>query len=314
MYYTKAVESYIHTLISANKAETTIQNCQRTLRFFGDFLAENGVQQVQDITPASLVAWKDAMSQKVAPSSLRLYVNHLHTFFEFCADIEFITRSPFKKSLMTVTVKESDCKDTSRNILSEKEFRMVLTNQSPSFMHKKSYARNRAILTLFITSGMRCSSLCAITPDDLDWEQGTIRVRNAKGGKNGTVLFSDVAKSAIADYLHSGFRPASCTGSDALFGFVDKSGSWLPFARNAMSNLVEAAARGFSGHAGVRTHALRHTAASLLRKRGFNDGEVSLFLMHSDGTGASVTNRYIARDYSALFDKANRIFNRIAHA
>lgn len=314
MYYTKAVESYIHTLISANKAETTIQNYTRTLRSFGSYLDSVGIQNVEDIKPATLVDWKDEVGARISPSSLRLYVNHLHTFFEFCADIEFITRSPFKKSLMAVAVKESDCKDTSRNVLSEKEFRMVLTNQSPSFMHKKSYARNRAILTLFITSGMRCSSLCAITPDDLDWEQGTIRVRNAKGGKNGTVLFSDVAKSAIADYLHSGFRPASCTGSDTLFGFVDKSGSWLPFARNAMSNLVEAAARGFSGHAGVRTHALRHTAASLLRKCGFNDGEVSLFLMHSDGTGASVTNRYIARDYSALFDKANRIFNRIAHA
>ena len=314
MYYTKAVESYIHTLISANKAETTIQNYTRTLRSFGSYLESVGIQNVEDIKPATLVDWKDEVGARISPSSLRLYVNHLHTFFEFCADIEFVARSPFKKSLMSVAVKESDCKDTNRNVLSEKEFHMVLTNQSPSFMYKKFYARNRAILALFVTSGLRCSSLCALTPADLDWDQGTVCVRNAKGGKNGFVLFSDVAKATLRRYLESGCRPSSWTDTDPLFGFADSKGQWRPFARNAMSNLVEAAARGFSGHEGVRTHALRHTAASFLRKHGFSDGEVSLFLMHSDGTGATVTNRYIRRDYSALFDKANRIFNRIAHA
>ena len=44
MYYTKAVESYIHTLISANKAETTIQNYTRTLRSFGSYLDSVGIQ------------------------------------------------------------------------------------------------------------------------------------------------------------------------------------------------------------------------------------------------------------------------------
>lgn len=311
MLYTKAVESYLRTLVSANKAQTTIESYSRTLGFFGDYLQSVGISSVQDVAPSTLADWKDAMGKTLAPSSLRLYVGHLRTFFDFCADIEFVPHSPFKKSLMAVAVKDSDCKDTASNVLTEKEFRLVLSNQHPAFMHKKVYDRNRAILTLFVTSGIRVSSLCALTPADLDWQRGTITIRNAKGGKNGTVLFSDLAQGTLSRYLSSGARPAYCTDHDPLFGFVDSHDLWHPFSRNAMSNLVEAAARGFTDHAGVRAHALRHTAATILRKHGFTDGDVSLFLMHTDGTGASVTNRYILRDYTALFQKANRIFNQI---
>lgn len=314
MLYTKAVESYLSNLRSANKAETTIQSYLRTLRAFEAFLNANGIADVESVTPALLVLWKDETARTVSPSSLRLYVNHLHTFFDFCTDIEFVSRNPFKKSLMAVAVKASECKDVNQNVLSETEFRLVLSNQHPAFMRKKVYARNRAVLALFVTSGLRCSSLCALTPADLNWEHGSISVLDAKGGKNGQVLLSDVAKANLQEYLQSGCRPASCADSQPLFGWCGPDGQWNAFSRTAMSNLVEAAAGGFVGRRGVRAHALRHTAATMLRKHGFTDGEVSLFLMHSDGTGASVTNRYIARDFTALFAKANTVFNRIAQA
>ena len=162
-----------------------------------------------------------------------------------------------------------------------------------------------------ITSGFRCESLCRLTYNDLDFVSGTIMVRNAKGGKNGEILLADIAIEAVGRYLNSGYRENDFPTEDTLFGFVDGNGIWTPYCREQMSSIVEAAVRGFTGSSGFRAHSMRHTCASLLSYGGMMDGEISKLLMHSDGTGAQVTNRYIERENGKLFEKANAIFNKL---
>lgn len=314
MLYFSAADQYLTVCRSSGKSVNTIDSYSRTLKSFGDFLSSVNIHLVENITPAVLVNWKMQVSATASSSSLRLYVAHLKGFFDFCTDIEFVQRNPFKKKLMEVAVKESDVKDTTAHVLAAKHFRQICTVDKPSGMHARTVERNRAILLLFLTSGIRCSSLCRLTFSDLFMQEKTIRIRNAKGGKNGEVLLSTVAASAVNRYLRSGYIPeGSGWSQDApLFGFVDASGAWTPYSREQMSGIVELSVRGFTGQAGFRAHALRHTCASLLSANGLSDGEVSTLLMHSDGTGARVTNRYIDRSNAALFNKADRIFQRLA--
>lgn len=313
MKYTEAVNAYISACKAGNKSDKTIESYTRTLRFFGDFLSSRELDSLESITPAVLLAWKEEQSAVLAVSSLRLYDTHLKGFFDFCVDIEFLNRSPYKKSLMDVKVTDADRKEY-KNVVTADQFRMVLTNLHPSDMHVAAYARNRAILALLMTSGVRCDSLCRITPADLDWENGTISLENAKGGKNGNVLFSDVAQKLVREYLNSGLRPASCSDDEPLFGFFDQKhgGAWTRYSRTNISNVVEAAFRGFTSAEGFRSHAMRHSFASLLKDGGMKDGDISVLLMHSDGTGSAVTNRYIKRNNASVFQKANAIFNRLA--
>ena len=309
MLYTSAVADYLVACESSGKSENTLESYRRTLDMFGAHLFKNGIINLEQITPAVLVAWRNLTAQRASAASLRLYVAHLKGFFDFCTDIEYVAKNPFKKKLMEVSVKAVDQKDTTSHVLTVVQFRTIFTNNSPRHTHKLSIARNRAILVLFITSGIRCENLCRLTQEDLCGS--SIRIQNAKGGKNGQVLFADAARDAVSQYLLSGYRPSYCAPSDTLFGFVDANGEWHPYSREQMSAIVEAAVRGFTGAKGFRAHSMRHTCASLLRAHGLSDGEVSILLMHSDGTGAAVTSRYISRSNQALFQKANAIFTRL---
>ncbi len=313
MKYTEAVNAYISACKAGNKSDKTIESYTRTLRFFGDFLSSRELDSLESITPAVLLAWKEEQSASLAVSSLRLYDTHLKGFFDFCVDIEFLNRSPYKKSLMAVKINDADRKDY-KNIVTVDQFRLVLTSMRPFGMRINTFARNRAILALLITSGIRCDSLCRITPADLDWKNGAIYLENAKGGKNGDVLFSDVAQQLVREYLDSGLRPASCADDEPLFGFFDQKngGAWTRFSRTNISNVVEAAFRNITSAEGFRSHAMRHSFASLLKDGGMKDGDISILLMHSDGTGSAVTNRYIKRNNASVFQEANAIFNRLA--
>jgi integrase len=178
-------------------------------------------------------------------------------------------------------------------------------------MHRKAIARNKAILALLITSGIRCESLCRLTLADLDYTNRTIRIVNAKGGKNADVPYTSVALGAVLEYLVSAARPDTCSQDDPLFGFVDGDGIWTPYGRTQLSNIVEASVRAFVGKSGFRSHAMRHTFASILSNRGLSDGDVSILLMHSDGSGAPVTARYIKRNTADLFHMVDNIFNSV---
>lgn len=314
MTYSDAVHQYLDLCKVSGKAESTLDSYARTLRFFGSFLMEHHVESIQCITPALLTSWKEETAQSVSPSSLRLYITHVKGFLDFCTDIEYLSKNPFKKKLMEVAVKDSDQKNTTSHILSVQQFRLVFTNDDPRGTHRQAIARNRAILALMITSGIRCKSLCSLRMADMDVLSRSISVQNAKGGKNGEILYSTIAINAVSDYIQSGYLPDlwyQDNQRNTLFGFVDGNGIWTPYCREQMSAIVEAAVRGFTGESGFRAHSMRHTCASLLSAGGMSDGEISRMLMHTDGSGAQVTNRYIERDNRELFEKANAIFNQI---
>lgn len=308
MLYENAKKLYLVNCETSGKSKNTIESYERTLRFFGDYLSGRSVCNIDNITPSDLMDWKNKTATEVSSPTLRLYVTHLKGFFDFCFDMEFIPKNPFKKRVMEVVVKDTDRKDTTGHVLPEACFRPIFTNRAPSHTHRKAIERNRAILALLLTSGIRCENLCRLTLSDLFFMNGRIRIVDAKGGKNGEALFSGVAQKAVLEYIESGYRPDYLSTSDTLFGFFDGNGIWNPYSRNQMSTIVEAAVRGFTGKEGFRAHSMRHTCASVLSNNGLTDGEISTFLLHSDGTGAQVTNRYIARDNTALFAKADAIF------
>lgn len=315
MNYESAVSAYLTSCAASGKSKDTLASYTRTLSFFASFLSSRSVCSLADVTPALLVEWKNETAARLSPSSLRLYATHLKCFFDFCADIEYIARTPFKKKLMEVSVKEEALKDTTAHVLSESDFQQILRNDKPQSMHRRSMERNRAILAILLTSGIRCESLCRLTLSDFCDETHTLRIRNAKGGKNGEILLSSVAIIAVRKYLHSGYIPyEGWNSSEPLFGFVDASGAWTPFCREQMSAIVESAVRGFTGKSGFYAHSMRHTFASLLSSAGLADGEISVLLMHSDGTGARVTSRYIDRNNTSLFLKANEVFSRLSLA
>jgi site-specific recombinase XerD len=150
-------------------------------------------------------------------------------------------------------------------------------------------ARDKAILELLFSTGLRVSELCSLTTDlDLNMDEFSIR---GKGGKVRVVFLSDDAKKAIRDYL-----ALRHDLSEALFVTIDKTRKPKPSAKKS-GQAISSNAIGLTGRsierivkryatiAGitkkVTPHVIRHVFATDLLSNGADIRSVQTMLGHS---------------------------------
>lgn len=125
--------------------------------------------------------------------------------------------------------------------------------------------RDYCMLTLFLNCGMRLSELVGISLSDLDERGGTLRVLG-KGNKERMVYLNEACVQAIKDYRS--VRPEDRKRTGALF--LSRNGNRI--SRRRVQEIVETAlARAGLANAGLSTHKLRHTAATLMYQHGHVD-------------------------------------------
>jgi site-specific recombinase XerD len=136
--------------------------------------------------------------------------------------------------------------------------------------------RDRAILEVFFSTGLRLSELCAL-PRYLDIERGEISVRG-KGDKLRVVFLSDGAKKAVKDYLAKRNDPeeflfASLTKKNKIIGRITP---------RAVERLVSFYARKAGIPKKVHPHQLRHSFATDLLVNGADLRSVQSLLGHAN--------------------------------
>ncbi len=122
--------------------------------------------------------------------------------------------------------------------------------------------RNYCILTLFLNCGMRLSELVGLNIRDISFENSTMRLLG-KGNKERIIYINDACASAIKNYLK--VRPVVPKEQNALF--LSKQNTRI--SKRRVQQIVEESllASGLD-NAGITTHTLRHTAATLLYQHG----------------------------------------------
>ena len=139
--------------------------------------------------------------------------------------------------------------------------------------------RDRALLELFYSSGLRVSELAAVTLQQLDLEGGCVRVFG-KGAKERIVPVGRRAREAIAVWLTAGrpdyVRPRR-TGS-ALF--LNRHGR--PFSRVGLWLIVKKHAKRAGLAQNVKPHLLRHSFATHLLGGGADLRAIQEMLGHAD--------------------------------
>lgn len=139
--------------------------------------------------------------------------------------------------------------------------------------------RDRAILELLFSTGLRVSELCALSTDDVDLSRDEFSVRG-KGDKVRVVFLSDAAKRCIKDYLK-----ARKDMDDAMFvqyGKNAKNAKELRLTTRAVQRLVKfyAAKAGITRK--VTPHVIRHSFATDLLGNGADLRSVQALLGHAN--------------------------------
>ena len=260
--------------LKADKTAATIEGYSRTLDLY--------MKSNDELTTASILAWRTEISEKVSITSMNLYLCHLQYFCRFIKAMDRDFEMPDFSIIMPDKRKVSKAKRKPyEHVLSCEQVVELLNSYKPDRCHNDTWPRNKAILTVFLTGSMRNKELTGIRPCDLDYANGRVFLVDTKGGEERYAAFPKTAQKAVEDYLQSGYRATTLTDTDPLFVTVKDDGTWSKFDRVVMSSLVERLVQKITGMPDIRSHALRHASASFMLTNGVPIDMVQKALGHS---------------------------------
>ena len=162
--------------------------------------------------------------------------------------------------------------------------------------------RDRALLELFYSSGLRLSEVCALKWADLDFAQGLVSVLG-KGSKQRIVPVGSHARNALAALREE------AAGQPGDFVFPGRGGAQISSRAVQLRVKKLAAQRGV--YKRVHPHLLRHSFASHMLESSGDLRGVQELLGHADITTTQIYThldfQHLAKVYDAAHPRAKRV-------
>lgn len=216
---------------------------------------------------------RELRSSGAAAASCRVAVVHLRIFFKYLASRKTIARNPaelLRAGKATQQLPETLSADTVRQLL-----------ESISPAEVPFGTRDRAILELLYSSGLRVSELVSLRPDHIDWEDNFLRV-TGKGSKTRYVPLGGMAAKALKSYMQKA-RPlllGERRGVNSQAVFLSNRGRMLTRERIRQIIKERALLAGLSDK--VYPHIMRHSFATHLLENGADLRVIQDMLGHSN--------------------------------
>ena len=164
--------------------------------------------------------------------------------------------------------------------------------------------RDRAMLELFYSSGLRLAELTSLAPEDINFADATVRV-TGKGGKTRIVPVGSHAATALRAWLE---QRDALPGVDTNALFVNRQGRRL--GPRAIQSRVQQRGLRQGIAARVHPHMLRHSFASHVLQSSSDLRAVQEMLGHSSISTTQVYTQldfqHLAKIYDAAHPRAKR--------
>lgn len=269
------------------------------LDIFSDFMTQE--YPGKEIVPEMVLEFRRSLYD-LAPNSVSQYMKQLRGAFSFMLDAGLVHG---ENPVRPVFVGQEKYQPYD-SLLTSADIQRLLRDDCPEQLNGRVYIRARAMTLLCLSSGLRLAELLALTPEDLDWENGRAIVRHGKGDKRRTVPFHPIAQEAVRVYLN--VQRKGCPEGLPLFVQAPKKGGFKPLSPRTAQYNINQYVEGMTGRADISPHDLRHSAASWWVSCGVSIREVQTLLGH---TNIQTTERYaslVAPD-TAPVRSANAVMN-----
>lgn len=269
----------------------TVENYQRDILQFSQWLIEQDPQATLDSTQEFQVRqWVSKLHRQGLNSrSLQRKLSSLRSYFRYQIKHKLLTVNP------AIDIRAPREAKRLPQTLDIEQIDRLLDIPDDGFIS----ARDKAMLELFYSSGLRLAELASVTLANLDLDSALITVIG-KGNKTRAVPMGSKAISALNNWLlHR--NVANINKDSALF--LSKQGKAISHRNIQLRVNYWQQQQGISQR--VHPHKLRHSVASHLLQSSGDLRAVQEFLGHSD---ISSTQVYTHLDYQHLanvYDKAH---------
>lgn len=277
MLFEKAKTDFLEYLeIEQNRSQKTIANYDHYLTRLVDFAGSITVDEIDSELIRKWRLWLNRIgsydSDELGKNTQNYHLIALRSFLKFCAKREIPAMTADKIELARAKRKQV-------TFLNADEIERLLSNPDLS---TEQGLRDRAILELLFSSGLRVSELASLNKDDINLKRREFMVRG-KGQKDRPIFISESASWWIGKYLEKRTDNSiplfiRYSGSKKL----NTSGNFLRLTPRSIQRLVahHALSAGITKH--VSPHTLRHSFATDLLMNGADLRSVQAMLGHSN--------------------------------
>ncbi len=212
-------------------------------------------------------------SQEYSNWTISTRLQAMRRFFEFLESTDHILLNPCA-NLPTLKLPRR----LPKQVLSLSEANAVLNapdGQSPKGI------RDRAILELFYSTGVRLEEMAHLRVEDVDCIQGLVRVCQGKGARDRVVPLGRKASDAVAEHLQKVRSAWTKAGDDARAVWLSSTRPHGPLKSQAIEVMVKQYGRAAGVQKRVTPHLWRHSCATHLVADGANVAYVQRILGHS---------------------------------
>ena len=290
------LERYLKRLEAQGRVKKTIESRRSMLGKFFEYLRAAKVWGPEGLSVGLVRSYllhrrevPNRRGKKDRPRTLNTHLLAVRRFLEFLS-----REGAVAGTLVEAVEYVKEPKSLPRDIPTDAEVRRMLgavdTTRAMGF-------RDRAVLELLYSTGLRRQEMMDLKVEDVDLGGGYVRVELGKGGKGRIVPLGRIAADWVRRYL-LGVRPEQVKGRmDPGWLFLTKSGDKLD--GEAVRQAVMKAARAAGLGKKVTPHALRRACATEMIRANANPWHVKELLGHEDYRSLDVYARLTITDLKA---------------
>lgn len=268
-----------------------------TLRAYTGDLAEFGrfcgpQAGVQALDRGRVRAWlAELQGRGLARTSVLRKASTLKSFTTYLLDQEAIDKDPF------LNVRLPKREKPLPRFLTEAEMDKLLAAASPA-SEEGLRLRDRAMVELFYSAGLRRSELRGLNVGDVDFLGGVLRVFG-KGSRERVVPAGQTALEALRSYLDA--RPGRRGGGEPLFS----NGKGERLSDAGVAFVVRRWTRAAAALKSVSPHVFRHSFATHLVSRGCDIRTVQEMLGHRSLANTQIYTHLSLEHLRQVYDKSH---------
>jgi integrase/recombinase XerD len=278
MLFSKAKTDFLEYLeIEQNRSQKTIANYDHYLTRLVDFAGDD--LKVSEIDPELIRKWRlwlnrlgTNVSDELQKTTQNYHLIALRSFLKFCTKRDIPALAADKVELARTVRKQV-------TFLNEDELSRLFDQPD---VEEAGGLRDRAILELLFSSGLRVSELVGLDREHINLKRREFMVRG-KGQKDRPIFISEEAADWLQKYLDK--RQDNTRPLFVRYGgrkTIDRSGNFHRLTARSVQRLVAhyALLAGITKH--VSPHTLRHSFATDLLMNGADIRSVQAMLGHSN--------------------------------
>jgi len=284
-----------------NFAKRTIDQTCWKIEKFTAYLKQNNIFNIDMITKKIIRSYQVELYQIINTKGIQNSVGHqnnmlssVRRFTRFLYERDYIVSDPARDIEYAKIPKALP-----KSILTPTEARRII--HAPDIKTVLGY-RDRVILEVLYTSGIRKEEVNRLVLNDVDYHDGILKIENGKGGKDRIVPIGRIACRYLENYIKS-VRPELIKDPYNNHLFLSLKGNRL--SKNMIWELVKKYAKKAKIKKNVHPHTFRHTCATAMLKNKADLNTIRKILGHASLNTTQIYTHLNITDLKAVHKKCH---------